>query len=332
VIFPIFDGFIAFYRAPVTWCLFFINIFVHVYTYTDSERIQTSIEQELRNEVFGSTQGFVFAKYIEAHKGRYPANIDYLANRALYSGDKDKRRHLGSMAMRDTDFLNEASTFEVKGDQIAIEWWRNKFKHLTSLFGEHPSYHLGVTSSENGFSRWITYQFTHSDTNHIVGNMIFFLIFASSLELIIGGLGILVVYLLSGIFSAIIFLNFSEASAIPLIGASGAVSGIMALFCILCWDRGVRYVFFLLVPKRGFAGIIYLPAWITLILWFLSDVAGHWSTPSEFGGVAYSAHLGGELCGILIGLILLAVRRAQGQPLLPEQIPIQTKKIFTRYV
>ncbi len=332
MIFPIMNGILSFTKAPVTWALFFINLAVFMLTMQTSTDLQSKVESYTRDGLFSRTQGVIFADFIAENPSRYPANIQYLAYQVQNSFDPERRELLGNMALRDSFFLKEATRIEAGSDQVALTWWKKRFSELTEYRELHPSYGFGVTRSEQGFFRMLTYQFSHSGFSHFAGNMIFFLIFACSLEGIIGGLGLLMCYLLSGIFAALSFSLMNEASAIPLIGASGAISGIMALFCVLMWGRGVRYVFFLLVPKRGYAGLIYLPAWITLILWFLSDLAGHLATPSELGGIAYSAHLGGELCGIMMGLIILSVRKLRGEPLLPEQLPIDTKPVFTRYI
>jgi membrane associated rhomboid family serine protease len=330
MIFPLLNGIYSFARAPVTWFLFFINLTIFLYTASPSEQIQKDIEVVLKDELFTTTQGLLFANYIQDHSSRYPASLQKLAQNSLQSLDLDHRKLLGTMAIRDTSFLADARELRMTGDSVAYEWWQNKFERLQELRSDHPSYRLGVVQAEATLTQMLSYQFMHSGMSHFIGNMIFFLIFGTSLELIVGGLGLLTVYLISGLFAAVVFLLTSDSSAVPLIGASGAVSGVMALLCVLLWHRSVRYVFFLFVPKRGFAGYIFLPAWLTLILWFLSDLAGHWATPTELGGVAYAAHLGGELCGILIGLILLFMRRAKNQPLLPEQLPIETKPVFTQ--
>jgi membrane associated rhomboid family serine protease len=176
----------------------------------------------------------------------------------------------------------------------------------------------------------ITYQFSHSGFSHFLGNMLFFLIFASTLEVMVGGLALLILYLCFGVFAALFFLVLSEVSAVPLIGASGAISGLMAFFCVLAWSTRVRYGYFLFLPRREFAGTVNLPAWITLLFWSLSDLAGLWSTPSELGGVAYSAHLGGELIGAIAALILVALRKARREAM-PDVSMAVASKAETKY-
>lgn len=330
MIFPFLEGILSFRKAPVTWLLFFVNLFVFVYTFTESQTSQQKIESYLHDETFSEAQGYVFAQFIDENRSRYPASLQYLALRSQLESHPDRRIVLGAMALRDKLFMQEASQFDFHGDKVMIGWWREQFSKILLERDAHPSYNMGVTDQKSDWTQWITYQFSHSGWSHLVGNMIFFMLFAGHLELLIGGVGLIVVYLASGIIAALVFLTVNEATAIPLIGASGAVSGLMALFCVLLWNRGVKYLFFLFVPKRGFAGIIYLPAWVTLIMWMLSDLAGHWSSIAEFGGIAYTAHLGGELCGVLIGLTLVAMRKMRHQPRVPNTI--ETKPVFTAYV
>lgn len=330
MIFPLLNGVFSFFRAPVTWALFFINLAVYIFTSANSEILQSKIEKTLKDDLFSTTQGYLFANFIDDHQARYPASMQKLAESSLNSIELDHRRLLGAMAMRDTSFLDSANQLILKGDPIAFNWWKKIFFKMQVLREAHPSFQMGVIQNNSDVSRYFSYQFMHSGISHLAGNMILFLIFGTSLEVMIGGLGLLMTYLLSGIFAALIFLLFSGSSAAPLIGASGAISGVVALLCILLWQKNVRYVFFLFIPKRGFAGTIYLPAWLTLVLWIFSDIAGHWSTPIELGGVAYSAHLGGELCGILIGVLILSLRYFSGHPYLSQNLSIDTKPIFTR--
>jgi membrane associated rhomboid family serine protease len=194
-------------------------------------------------------------------------------------------------------------------DQVLLNWWRDQLTQLLTSQSIQPSYNLGITSSNIEYSNWITYQFVHSGLSHFFGNMIFLLIFGCFLEPIIGSLAFLLGYLLSGMVAAGTFLLLSGVTAVPLIGASGSVSGIMAIFCVLFWKHPVRYIYFLFIPKRGYAGYVYLPGWITLCLWVLADLAGYLGTWGFFGGIAHSAHLGGELAGCLVGILVLTIRQ-----------------------
>lgn len=317
MIFPLLAGLRGLLRAPITWALFFINLFVFASTFYDSEKSQNALEDYMHDRAFSEAEGLMFAKYIEVHPERYPASLLRLAGESLNPLQDERRHLLGSLSMRDSHFLNEADTLGGPLDEVLRPWWLKKFNELKEVRASHPSYSLGLTQMQQDAYALITYQFSHSGFSHFVGNMLFFLIFASTLETMIGGLALLVLYLSCGIIAALFFLNLSEASAVPLIGASGAISGLMAFFSVLLWTKNVRYAYFLFLPRREFAGIVNLPAWITLVLWVLSDLAGQWGTPPEFGGVAYSAHLGGELAGVVAALTFILVRKARHLPL-PE--------------
>ena len=329
MIFPFFSGILSFSKAPVTWMIFLVNFIVYLVTSQNVGVSQVDLEKIIINPVFSETQGYVFAQYIDANRDRYPASLHTMAAAALRPGEQNKKMLLGGMSLRDDNFLDDIDTFEFKGDPILIGWWREQFEKVQNIRKEHPSYNLGVTKSKNNLEQWLSYQFSHSGMSHFAGNMIFLLLFGSQLELVIGGVGLLVSYLISGIFAALAFLYFNQASAIPLIGASGAVSGVMAMLSVVFWNRGVKYIFFLLIPKRGYAGFVFLPAWVTLILWLLSDFAGYLSTPSELGGVAYSAHLGGELCGAIMGFVFLLICRVYKKEINEKTTGIEIKPIFT---
>ncbi|MCB0343382.1 MAG: rhomboid family intramembrane serine protease, partial [Bdellovibrionales bacterium] len=142
----------------------------------------------------------------------------------------------------------------------------------------------------------------------------FLFIFGCYLETILGGLAVLVIYLGSGMVAAGTFLLINGASSAPLIGASGAVSGLMALFCFLHWRIPVRCFYWLFIPVKGYSGFVYVPAWIIFFLWSASDLGGYLGSLAEFGGIAYTAHLGGEAAGLITGVVLFVLTRFRPLP------------------
>jgi membrane associated rhomboid family serine protease len=162
--------------------------------------------------------------------------------------------------------------------------------------------------------------------------MLFLLIFGAALELQIGGLAVLVVFLMSGAFAAGVFALMTGVTSSPLVGASGAVSGIMALYCIMNWGRPERYFYWLFLPFRGFMGFVFLPAWVGLLMWALNDMAGYLSTVNELGGVAHTAHLGGELAGAMTALVLYVLRKIwpslKPRPDSPERLKIPMAVLY----
>jgi membrane associated rhomboid family serine protease len=330
MILPIINGILSFRKAPVTWMLLIINVLVFVFTQKNVEISQKVLEKSLDDVFFVSTQGYVYANMIKKNASLYSETVKELSRRSLASNDTTSNRLLGGLALRDSYFFKNALDTDVDGDKVAMNYWRKKFTNIVSVQQEHPSYLMGLTDEDLNLRSLITYQFAHGGVSHLVGNMIFFLFFACVLEQVIGGVALLAIYLLSGLMGALIYILMSDASAIPLIGASGAVSGIMGLFVFLFWRKNIRYLYFLFIPKRGFFGFIFLPAWVVLFVWGIHDLAGYLGTPNYLGGIAYSAHLGGELCGFLFGLCFYLLRKWRGLPMLPVQLPIDTANTFTR--
>ncbi len=309
MIFPWVSGILSFRLAPVTWCLFLLQFAVYLFSYFPSAQSEAVITDTLQDPVFSEVQGHLFASYVLDRPDGYGVDIQELAKTVLQKNDPEKSVLLGGMAFRDIAFVRDADTQDFQGDQVQVRWWRQKFDKLMQVRNNHPSFILGLGDDVFSGVKMITYQFAHSGAAHFFGNMIFMLIFGCALEVLMGGLAVLLVFLGSGIIAAAMFLLLDNPTAVPLIGASGAISGLMALFAVTYWDRGVRYVFFLLVPKRGYAGFVYLPGWFALVMWALADMAGYLSSPNALGGVAHSAHLGGELAGALVGVALYAARR-----------------------
>lgn len=307
MIFPFLNGIVSWTKAPVTWMIFILNALVLAFSYNPLLVTQYELEEKLKDDFFIESQGRLYAQFIEANPQFYSPLVRDMSRRVL-DGDTKKLQLLGNLATRNKKFIEEGPEMEFRGDQVAADRWKRSVASLQMMKSKHPSYMLGLNAQDIDVWKWFSYIFVHSGLVHFVGNMLFFLIFAGFLETIVGGLAVLVLFLSSGALSAGFFLYFSGATAAPLVGASGAVSGIMAYFCFLYWNKPVRFVYWLFLPLRGYFGFIFLPGWVVFALWLVSDLAGYLSTVSELGGVAYTAHLGGEVIGLFVGLLISLIR------------------------
>jgi membrane associated rhomboid family serine protease len=150
----------------------------------------------------------------------------------------------------------------------------------------------------------ITSMFIHGGLGHIAGNMLYLFIFGPAIEERTGPAHYLSFYLLSGIASAAATVVMAPQSTVPVIGASGAIAGVLGAYFIL-YPRGSILTFF---PPFFFR----LPAVLYLIVWFaaqlFSGIAGG-TAGSLGGGVAWWAHVGGFLFGVAAGPI--AVREPE---------------------
>ncbi len=140
--------------------------------------------------------------------------------------------------------------------------------------------------------------FLHGDLLHLGGNMLFLWIFGDNMEDTLGHLGFLLFYLACGAGSALAQFAFDPASGIPVLGASGAIAGVMGGYLLLFPRARIDVLIFLVI----FIRILPIPAWIMLGVWFAFQVVAGVGTDAATGGVAYWAHAG----GFMIGLALIA--------------------------
>jgi membrane associated rhomboid family serine protease len=145
----------------------------------------------------------------------------------------------------------------------------------------------------------LTSMFMHGGWFHIIGNMWFFWVFGNNIEDSMGHGRFLVFYLLGGLLAAAAQVLSQPSSPIPMVGASGAISGVMGAYLVLFPRVRVHTLIFL-----GFFFMrVTFPAWIMLLYWVLLQFLGTlplFGGSDSGGGVAFMAHLGGFFAGALL--------------------------------
>lgn len=139
--------------------------------------------------------------------------------------------------------------------------------------------------------------FLHGGLGHLLGNMLFLWIFADNIEATIGNRRFVLFYLMAGLAAQVAHIYFDPYSTIPTIGASGAISGVMGAYMVMYPASRVR-VLFLIFP-------FYIPAFLFLGIWIYMQFQsgmGVLEQAVQGGGIAYWAHIGGFLFGLLAGL------------------------------
>jgi membrane associated rhomboid family serine protease len=157
-----------------------------------------------------------------------------------------------------------------------------------------PAWLSGHAPFDTAFLPLLTSMFLHSGIAHILGNMLFLWIFGDNVEDFFGHATYLVFYLVCGIGSGLLHVFFNWHSTLPALGASGAISGVMGAYLVL-FPRSqiLTLVFIFLIPIPA---VFILGGWF--VMQFLSAVGTLGTTTS--GGVAWWAHVGGFLLGMLI--------------------------------
>jgi membrane associated rhomboid family serine protease len=144
--------------------------------------------------------------------------------------------------------------------------------------------------------------FLHGGFMHLFGNMLFLWIYGDNVEQRLGRLRYLLYYLLTGVAATLFYSLFAPGSKIPLVGASGAISGVLGFYFLWFPHNRVRLWIFLF-PL--FANIVLVPARIVLGIYLILDNVVPYvvSRGVEGGGVAYGAHIGGFLAGLVVAFV-----------------------------
>lgn len=143
----------------------------------------------------------------------------------------------------------------------------------------------------------LTSIFLHGSWIHLLANMWFLWLFGNNVEDAMGHVRFAVFYLFTGIVAAAAHVWSEPSSAIPVVGASGAISGVMGAYLLLYPRVRIETLFIFVIILR----IIAVPAWFVLILWFALQLLSGYMTPVRgTGGVAFWAHVGGFVAGVLL--------------------------------
>jgi membrane associated rhomboid family serine protease len=148
----------------------------------------------------------------------------------------------------------------------------------------------------------ITSMFLHGSWMHLLGNMWFLWLFGNNIEDSMTRPRFIAFYLLAGLGAALAQIVADPSSRVPMVGASGAISGVMGAYLVLF----PRVRVFTLVPLGFFITSFALPAWLMLIYWALLQIFGGLTSivGAQEGGVAFWAHVGGFVAGLLLIKIL----------------------------
>jgi membrane associated rhomboid family serine protease len=180
---------------------------------------------------------------------------------------------------------------------------RGALNSLVAQFGIVPRVGIGLLTGTPVFSPAaalvpiFTSMFLHGSIGHVLGNMWMLWLFGDNIEDYLGHFSYLVFYLLSGFAAGLTHIMFNASSRVPSIGASGAIAGVMGAYFIL-YPRARVLIWF---PPIFF---FHVPAWLMLGYWgvsqFLAGAATSIAETSQTAGIAFWAHVGGFVVGILM--------------------------------
>jgi membrane associated rhomboid family serine protease len=151
-------------------------------------------------------------------------------------------------------------------------------------------------------STLVTAMFVHGGLEHLAGNMLFLWIFGDNVEDALGHFRYLVFYLACGVVAALSQVLFSVSSAVPVIGASGAIAGVLAAYLVFYPRSPITVLNPIFLLWFFFGLFFYLPAWFVILEFFAANLwsALHTVSGPNAGGVAFMEHVGGFLGGLFL--------------------------------
>lgn len=168
------------------------------------------------------------------------------------------------------------------------------------------------------FPVWVTLftaMFLHGSPLHLAGNMLYLWIFGDNCEEVLGTIRYVIVYLCCGLIASLAQIAAAPDSLIPTLGASGAIAGVMGMYLIWFPYNRVRVLFFRVIVEVP--AVVVIGLWIGIQIW---QGAGSLGRLGMTGGVAYLAHVGGAVAGIVVAFLFRNDARALGQPTLFDRV------------
>lgn len=188
-------------------------------------------------------------------------------------------------------------------DVAAASAMMAEFGSWLTVAEQYPVVNYYLHPTQPRWYQFISSAFLHADWMHLLGNMLLLYVFGNNVEDRLGHFGYLGFYLAAGVFAG---LGHAGMETSPVLGASGAVSGVTGGFLALFPLTRISVLFFFFI-----IGFIEVPGIVLIMLWFAQDAIYYLQ---QFGGVAYLAHLTGSFFGFLTGIVLLKSRLLAREP------------------
>ncbi len=185
-------------------------------------------------------------------------------------------------------FLYQFSIPDEKNNELILKYGMKPFALFTINFLDLRSYQIIFTL--------ISSMFLHGSIMHLLGNLLFLWIYGNNIEDVMGHFKFLLFYILCGLSAAFLQAFITPVSSIPMIGASGAISGVLSAYFLLFPRARVSTLIVLFI----FITVLKIPAGILIGIWFFTQVLNAYLTDPNSPGVAWYAHIGGFLSGAML--------------------------------
>ena len=282
-------------RAPVvTGALILVCCLVYFsWQWNDDKRTHQAAEFYIQNGLLE----LEFQNYI-SHLHQTGHDLD--ANALEAARNEGEHLYLSYAILSDRSFTVEMDKTDSRfwGEDVYSKW-RSARTDVNAMLAEVSAFKLGLIPADSRAITYLTYQFMHGSTMHLIGNMVILALTGIAVEAAIGSTFFLVCYLLCGIVAGFAFTLFNWSDHVPLVGASGSISGVMGMYAALYGLRKIKFFYSVIF----YFGYFTAPALVMLPVWLAWEVIN--AVWGGNDGIAYTAHAGGLLAG---GLVMLAGR------------------------
>jgi len=210
--------------------------------------------------------------------------------------DEDMRFFLVMQILTDSNYKEFLATRVTSFTIAETDALVQKSEIVETYISEMLVFRYGFVPSEFSFLTLFTSQFLHGDIAHLLGNMVILVLVGLTVEQLLGSFNFLLFYLISGAVGSAVFGLVHFGSPMPLVGASGAISGLMGMYVAAYGRKPIRFFYWIGI----YFNYIKLPALVMLPIWVGKELFDFFFTESN---VAYTAHAGGLVAGA--GLVLL---------------------------
>jgi membrane associated rhomboid family serine protease len=204
-----------------------------------------------------------------------------------------------------------AANFIVFGYELSLGADLGHFVYAYAMIPSHVTYALeggreaarlaSDPAAPPAFETLVTSMFLHGGILHVVGNMLYLFIFGAAVEEAMGHVRFALFYLASGVAAALATAAFAPHSTVPVIGASGAIAGVLGAYFVLYPRARILTI----LPIFILFYFIEIPAVAYLLIWFIAQLYWGLMSNEAMGGVAWWAHVGGFLFGMALGPMLI---------------------------
>lgn len=309
------------WRKPplMTLAIILINCLVFfLYQSQDAGLLEQAVDDYLEADL-AQLEAPVYLEYLERGIRLKQDDRMELASTVAEAIQEQDEEWLAYVILLDPGFyamlVKEGNVFWQNDTYFA--WREVRLNIVENYINNISSRRVGLIPANIQLSDLIGYQFLHGGIGHLLGNMVFLFLLGFTVERALGKSKFIIAYLFCGVLSGLFFAAFDTESLVPLVGASGAISGLMGMYVAIFGLQKIRFFYFVGVYFNYFKA----PALAILPIWLGKELYDYWL--GEASSVAYMAHAGGLIVGAgvvwLLGKSWLQIKEEFYEPDEDEQ-------------